>query len=390
MRTNGPDLDAIVDFVRALVGQLAHVDPRVSASAATGAGQPAQVDQFSLIHPPSLGDTLDALAASLGARAATLVLGETAADSVVWTPAIKPMVQEYFSDWVGRDPREARVQPALGAGFAVDQDYFTPGQIARDPYYQDFLRPHGLGWAASCSLADVPAPLVLSLKRELDEGPFALEHVQRGDLALPLLRRGAMLATDAWRAALRGQLQWLDRMQRGAIVLDRQARVLEFNDTALGDLGVRIVGGRLRAHFPAEAQRLDACIAATLADRSPIPVPHTLLLHSAQGARPVLAECASLRTLQPGLPGTAAIVVVLRNLDAEPAQEQRHAALRTLFGLSPRDATLCLLLAEGLPMSECAARAGISVDHARQRAKRIYARTSMRGHAALAALVARL
>ena len=345
-----------------------------------------------------LDPALEALCARLDVHAATLVLGETAPDSVHWTSGVAPMVQAYFSDWVGRDPREARVQPSCRAGFAVDHDYFSPEEIAREPYYQEFLRPHGLAWAASAALTDEPAPMVLSLKLEAGREPFTHEHVLRCDHALPMLRRGAAFASAAWRAALLGQLRLLDQQHCGAVVLDRQARVRECNPSAQADMGVRIVDGSLRAHFPGEARALAGCIAGVLADRSPLPAMRRTLVHAAGDGRPVLVECASLRALQPGLAGAGAIIVLLRALaaprnagaDSRREDGRREECVRTLFGLTPTEATLCLLLAEGRPMGECAALAGITLDHARQRAKRIYAKTGARGHAALAAMVARL
>lgn len=41
----------------------------------------------------------------------------------------------------------------MADGFLDDYRHFTPAEIARDPFYQEFLRPVGFGWHAVACLA---------------------------------------------------------------------------------------------------------------------------------------------------------------------------------------------------------------------------------------------
>ena len=69
----------------------------------------------------------------------------------------------------GRAPpnsRYSRVQLRPRAAFRVDHDDYTDAELARDPFYQEFLRPAGYFWHANLALTIGRDELVeLSLKR---------------------------------------------------------------------------------------------------------------------------------------------------------------------------------------------------------------------------------
>lgn len=335
-----------------------------------------------------LPEALAELATRLGAPGATLVMGSTSPGTVVCTPSIAHIVQDYLDHWLDRDPREAKVQPSTNEGFRTDFDDFSREEVAREPYYQDFLVPHGMSWAGAAALSADVAPLVLSLKRSTEQGPFTPTEIATCDRALPMLRRAVALANATWRAALRGQLTLLDQMQRGAVVLDRAGRVLFSNATALTGMGLRTVNQQLRAHFPGENQRLQHCIDQVCADRAPLPGIRRTLVHTAGDGHLILIECAPLHMFQNGLPSCAAAIVLTRELQRQP--NTMASIVQELFSLTSRETELCLRIAEGRPMRECAELTGITVGNAQQRAKRIFRKTGTRGHASLAALIARL
>lgn len=341
-----------------------------------------------LFDVDALPAALARVAGNLGAAGATLVMGSTSRGSVACTDSIADIVRDYMQDWVARDPREAKVQPSMLDGFSHDFSDFTLAEIAREPFYQEFLVPRGFSWHAACALVDAPDTMVLSLKRPTDRGPFTHVELAQYDRALPDLRRAAALGTEHWRIALRGQLTLLERLERGAVVLDRRLRVLALNALATHDDGLMIRDARLRAAYPGERAKLQQCIEAVTADRAPVPAIRRLVLHRVSDGAAVLVECTRLGLVQPGLPSSAATIVVSRVL--RPDLSSFHERMCALFGLTQREAALCVLIAEGRPMRECADALGITLNHARQRAKRVYAKLGVRGQATLVALVARM
>jgi hypothetical protein len=62
----------------------------------------------------------------------------------------------------------------------VDHDDYTDTELARDPFYQEFLRPAGYFWHSNLALTDGRDEVVeLSLKRLHKAGPY-----QRADAAM--------------------------------------------------------------------------------------------------------------------------------------------------------------------------------------------------------------
>ncbi|MDO7835396.1 helix-turn-helix transcriptional regulator [Sphingobium sp. HBC34] len=66
-----------------------------------------------------------------------------------------------------------------------------------------------------------------------------------------------------------------------------------------------------------------------------------------------------------------------------PAERDRRPLLANLFGLSPREAELCLLISEGQTIGEAAAAMHLTEETARGYSKHIYAKMNVRGQAEL-------
>src|SRR6185295_7291465 len=112
---------------------------------------------------------------SVGAEGATLTLSHRSTQlGAIFSDSLREHVGSYINPDRPADPRPARVNPTIGEGFRVDQDDFSPEELARDPYYQDFLRSLGYGWHACALLGGLPdsETLHLTLRRTLRQGAF--------------------------------------------------------------------------------------------------------------------------------------------------------------------------------------------------------------------------
>src|SRR3569833_1240847 len=91
-----------------------------------------------------IADALTTFAAAHDSAGALLLsLGPDVGHKIVESPSIAVPVTKYLAGDRPKDPRESRVQVGPWRGFAVDYEDFKPEEIAREPYYQEFLRPHG-------------------------------------------------------------------------------------------------------------------------------------------------------------------------------------------------------------------------------------------------------
>lgn len=350
------------------------------------------IDRFfgAALKPDDWPSALDAVAQSLGADGATLIIGNSSRQSLIESSTIKSHVAEYFRRGAPLDPRETRVKPALAEGFANDFRHFTRAEINRDPFYQDFLFPIGLGWHAVACLAEGADPIVLSLKRGASRGPFERGEIETLDKVLPHLRGAAEAARQAWGMALGDQLATLSEVGHGALLLDRHGRVVKAGaGVVLGD-GLDTGEGRLQAAFPADQPMLDLVVGVAIAPDLPsaLPPPAAIALHRPSGKRPLVVRGMPLDGARRSLLAPAVAMLLVTDLDSRPLPAT--GSLRTVFGLTPKEADLARRLAGGETVEQAAEALAISTQHARQRLKVIFDKTDTRRQSELIAVLLKL
>jgi DNA-binding CsgD family transcriptional regulator len=335
-------------------------------------------------------ETLDRLAASADADGATLVVGPSTPETVAVSRSITDVVSDYFERRAVDDPREDRIIPTLERGFVSDFDLFTPAEIARDPFYQEFLRPHGFAWNAAACLALAPEPIFLSFKRRRGMEPFRADEIAALDAALPYLRALAASFAAAQDVVVTAELDAFARIGLGAIALDGRGRALHANRlVTLGD-GITLMGGVPRATLAEDQAALDAVLRLALRAEpaTAAPPPRRILLRRKTGKRGLAVEAIPLRGGRDNPLSRARALLLLTDLDR--AAPPTDGDLRTIFGLTPREAALAVRLARGERLEAAATALRISREHARQRLKVIFDKTSTHRQAELVALLARL
>ena len=340
--------------------------------------------------PARWPETLEALSRAAGATGATLVFGHSSPESIATSTGIVPIVDAYLFAREVDDPREDRVTPEADTGFQTDFDIFTAEEIARDPFYQGFLRSHGFGWHGAARLATAPYPVVLSLKRTLREGPYDAGDVARLDRFLPHLRAIAKAAAAVHNGMVDGQLDALAKAGLGALTLDPAGCVLATNELlVLGD-GLEVRGRRPLAAHRGDRAALQAAIDQALhpARPSSLPAPLRIPLRRPSGKRPLLVEVLPLIG-QPGMSLMNAVALLLVT-DLDHAARPILGELQAMFGLTAREAEFAADLATGEPLDGIAARMDITREHARQRLKAVFRKTDTHRQGELVALLARL
>ncbi len=353
------------------------------------------VDEFyaAAFDPTRWGATLDNLAHAAGAEGATIVFDhstEAKPGTIAGSASVAEQLSAYFFERDMPDPRQDRVRPSLADGMVTDFDHFTPEEIAAEPYYQEFLRPRGYGWHAVGLLREDVVTATLSLKRLLRQGPFEHREVDELSRLMPHLRRVGAAAAATHGDMMRGQLEALARSGIGAITLDRRGHRLATNRlVAFGD-GLEIAGDELRASHRSDQEPLDAAVRQALAPERPSELPAIPLvpLRRPSGRRPLVVEVLPVIG-QPGMSLLDVVAIALITDLARPAPDDIDG-LRTIFGLTRREAEIAAGLANGEPLADVAERLGISHEHARQRLKSIFRKTDTNRQAELVSVIARL
>ena len=335
------------------------------------------------VFPERWPAALDSIASSLRSEGATLLVAPTRAHLVEVSTALKPFVVEHFK-LPFADPRESRVTPRLDQGFMADHAYFSPQEIARDPYYQEFLVPRGFGWNASACL---DGGLLICLKRGAKSGPYEPDDISELDSTLPWMRAASRAAALTWRSQFTGQLKAFERLGRGAILIDIGGRVLECNACVRFGDGLDAPAGYLQAAHSADRVKLQRFLAA-ITSSPPSTTQTTLVLPRPSGLRPLLLDGIPCTEGLRSLHSSAAALLLITDIDL-PARIDR-SLLREMFSLTHTEAALAREITAGRSLREAAQRLSISEGHARQRLKQIFLKTETSSQMELVALLGRL
>jgi DNA-binding CsgD family transcriptional regulator len=336
-------------------------------------------------------EALGHFAMAAGARDAVLMRNEARKTvAAVVTPEAARAAEDFLAGRTPPNSRYQRVGNLRYFGFRIDQDDYSEAELARDPYYQEFLRPNGVFWHANTVLAlGADEYVELSLKRRLESGPY--QPGDRGllDNVLPELHAVARMAKGVLDAEARG-MSWLLGRRGGAIIeLDSHGRVLPGQSAGEGNPAcpVRILRGRLVTEDRTAQLAIDRAVANAVKYPGRLGVAaltnlegrrYLLQVHPVPGrARDVFASATAL--------------ALLIERDREPGSLRPDLGwLRSAYGLTDREAHVVALLAEGLDIEAIAARLGIRSSTARSYLKDALQKTGASRQAELVALVARI
>jgi DNA-binding CsgD family transcriptional regulator len=340
------------------------------------------------ILPERWPQALDQIARASNSEGATVVLVPTtlAADVAV-SSELRPHIREHLYGPIRDRLREERVQPNLSHPFMPDFAYATEREIARDPYYQEFLAPRGYGWNCTAALT---RDMMICVKRGFSSSPYDGPDLQALNAALPWLRAMSRTAYMTWRSRFSGELSAFERCGRGALLLDRRGRVLQANRCVKFGDGLDVVNDRLHAPRAAEHQKLQQFLAAVIDNaltRSQ-PLSGTIALARPSGRRPWLLDGIACTDAVRSLHSRAAALVLVTDL--ERPLRPSHETLQQLFDCTPVESRLACALLAGESLQQAATLLAISEGHARQRLKAIFAKTGTSRQAELTALLAKL
>ena len=185
--------------------------------------------------------------------------------------------------------------------------------------------------------------------------------------------------------------QLLDQLLLGVILTDAGAHLYYANHEARGILarcdGLAEGPDGLKAATVASTCRLRhalALMAVTVANDSGAPEARCLSLPRPGPSRraPLLLTLAAL----PGLPGRTAIFIDV----PEHLHRVSHGTLAEIFGLTPREAALAALLADGHELRDCASILAMAEGTARNHLKHVFEKTMTHSQVALVAQLCRM
>lgn len=182
----------------------------------------------------------------------------------------------------------------------------------------------------------------------------------------------------------------LDRLAIGTVILDGRGRVIDTNRAARETIKVTramaLVDDRLVLKKPDDNIRLARAVKQALAARK---TPNTFVeaLRITSQTEPDLGLLVKSMPLTDRYQADVSPSVIIYVGDSAQRNLAQEGFIAQLFGLTPTEAFLATLLANGFTLAEAAAKLGVTENTIRGYAKKIFAKTGVSRQADLVRLI---
>jgi DNA-binding CsgD family transcriptional regulator len=360
---------------------------------------PARLDRAcahlgdAVIDPAIWPEILSQISEAVGAIGADLVQSDVRTFDIPHSAGLSEMLNAYFGNgWHTQDLRVDRGFPLIlkGEKVVTDQDIVTPNEMERLPYYNEIVVPYGLRWFAGIVFRAGHGLWAIGIHRSPQQGPFeANDKRVLAHLSQPLTEV-ASLSTAIGRIALSSATNALNAVRQPAIAIDRLGFVLDANSgaEALFDESIRVSSRRLVVD-DAEAKICLEKLTDRLRNASDtVTLPCEPIVIRRREKSPVVVRVLPVHGAA-RTPFLGARVLLTFTV-IEPKPGPKAALLSKAFALTPAEARLASIIAEGLNPDRAAEDLGISKITARNQLRAIFTKTATHRQSELVALLSRL
>lgn len=333
---------------------------------------------------------LESLSNTIEGVGATLFVSDGCDTRWISTPGIMSEGMSIFArnGWSARNTRAAKTAALHRAGFISDLDILSVEEIEKDPMYQQFLYPLGLGWGAG-TLIPIPSgdTLVFNVERARERGPVEPLFLQHLNCVRPHLARAALVSARLRLERANAMTQVLEEIGLVGAVIGAKGRVIA-SSPSLGRINRQIVSrsfGRLAlADGSANALLLRAI--DTLSSSKP--EPRSIVVPPADEQPALVVHVIPIRRSAHDIFASGEALLIFSAVDA--ARAPSAALLDSLYDLTPSEAGVARSLTRGETVSDIAARTKLSEATIRTHIKAILQKTGLTRQANLVAILGSL
>ncbi|HEY2049373.1 MAG TPA: helix-turn-helix transcriptional regulator [Caulobacteraceae bacterium] len=340
-----------------------------------------------LFTPEGIAAALQNIAEAANAEGATLTFSYGAIQiAAITSVGLQEHVAPYLDPDRPFDPRPSRVNPTTAESFRLDQDDFSPEEIARDPFYQEFLRPRGFGWHACALLAGAPGAetVNLTLRRDLHQGMFQPADLAAISTQLPLIR--ATSAITQMMGGLTSSATAERDARRAMFGFDRNWRAFVVRSPAGADDILRVRAGRLVASDSRQQARVGFAVERARAQSTPT----TAMLADPEGAPWILSVVPAAAMAPSWMTPFASWAVLAPCAPPREVDFARAQHIAGLLGLSAAEARVAALIGNARSVTATAQALSTTPGTVRNQLKAIFAKTGVTRQSELVALIARV
>ena len=262
-------------------------------------------------------------------------------------------------DWYWRGNLTKKLHASPHPGFLRDSDLMSAEEVQAEPIIRDSWRPFGLGFSAGAVFA-LPRREALSIvmPRLIAKGPVDTAAIAQLDALRPHFGRAALMAARLRLERARTASETLAALGLAAVVLDENARVLAANGLMEASAGV--VRWRAGDRLALRESAGDALLRTALAR---VDGAHSFPVRDVETNSLYIGHVVPVRLGARDLFSRSVAVFVLAPVDTPKAPSAE--LVRSLFDLTPMEATVARGLASGETIKDLAAAGGVSVNTVR-------------------------
>jgi DNA-binding CsgD family transcriptional regulator len=333
------------------------------------------------LMPPLWPRILSDIARAVDARGGLLMAKRGDAERWVASKQIAPVVTEFVDQgWAEHNVRASRCRSKSSyAGFLTDTDIFTTQELQTLPIYSEFLRPRGLDAGAGTAIHGVKTDSLMITVEGFKSHSAAKRAVLFLDSIRPHLARAAAISARMRMEQANAATEALATIGVAAAVLASDASIVSANSpfkALLATLGGDGAGRFRLSDVQANAEFLEALRLTSFGSGRSLALRRRAdkpcVLHLApliRSVKDVFQEGSALLVLD--VPGTS------ETYDSE--------TIRRLYDLTPAEAKVAHLVAEGQTPAEVARSLGVSIETIRTHLKHTFAKTGADGQIRLSA-----
>jgi DNA-binding CsgD family transcriptional regulator len=283
-------------------------------------------------------------------------------------------VDEWFKGGVG----------IIRTGWVGTSQALCPdSKLLKSEFYSDYLRPFDVFHQCGGILRQTGTSLsAITLLRPRRQGCFGHSHVSLLNALIPHLQRAMQLHQKFVDIGVRSRSleSGFDLLSIGVVFVDSQGRILLTNRRADALLarkdGILVRRQKLYASVYAESVRLQAVIEGSIKTRSSEGLAAGgMLLVSREKGRPLSVIVAPIRSIDLLMnPRSAALIFISDPNDKVQVPED---LLQQGYGLTPAEARLASILAQGYSLKEAAEMCRVTRNTVRSQLKIVFMKTGV-------------
>jgi DNA-binding CsgD family transcriptional regulator len=319
-----------------------------------------------------LPGVMQEIADSVGAIGATFMTRSGTVANAISSPRVAQAVQDYIDEGWAADPsHNAPLFAEMHPGFRAEADYRTPDEIARMPVHAEFLDRRGyIAGVASVIQGTLDHIMHFSIEG-FPSHDAAMAAVPILDKLRPDLARALTLSAIT-RSRANTIVASLQLVGIAAGVTDRDGTLRATNDLFVQRLGRQLVDGRRGVRF---ADRFVNASLAVALKRHVISGGgvQSVVVRAADRVKPCVLHLLPIVGAARDVSESDGILLILA--DPENRSVPNADLLKLMFDLTPAEARLARVLAEGRSVAEAARRFNTSELTVKTQLRSIFAKT---------------